>query len=383
MPDLLVISNGKGEDYVAARVLERLRELAPGLSVAAFPLVGEGEQLAAAGVTVVGPRRALPSGGFTFHSPAVLWRDVRAGLLGLTLRQAAFLRGLGPRGMFVVGDVYAQAHAALVPAPRRVLQTLVSVHHGGGEGVGLRWFMEGFRGPELALLRRAQAVYARDDATAAWLRARGVPAAWVGNPMMDGLDAPPLVPRGTAGAPVVALLPGSRGQAAASLDLMRRALELAPPTLALVAWTGAAPLPRPEGWEADDAAPPGLPAAWRRGPRRLWWTTGAFPAVLASADAVLGTAGTANEQAVGLGLPVVAFPVPPFYGEAYMRNQKRLLGAGLLTCEPLPERVAALLAYALDEPGVRAAAAAAGAERMGPPGASERLARELAGWLAR
>src|SRR5690606_27462635 len=161
----------------------------------------EGEQLAAAGVTVVGPRRALPSGGFTFHSPAVLWRDVRAGLLGLTLRQAAFLRGLGPRGVVVVGDVYAQAHAALVPAPRRVLQTLVSVHHGGGEGVGLRWFMEGFRGPELALLRRAQAVYARDDATAAWLRARGVPAAWVGNPMMDGLDAPPLVPRGTAGAP--------------------------------------------------------------------------------------------------------------------------------------------------------------------------------------
>src|SRR5690606_40457442 len=123
-----------------------------------------------------------------------------------------------------------------------------------------------------------------------------------------------------------------------------------------------APLPRPEGWEADDAAPPGLPAAWRRGPRRLWWTTGAFPAVLASADAVMGTAGTANEQAVGLGLPVVAFPVPPFYGAAYMRNQKRLLEGALLTTEPTPERISAMLRLALTDPGVRERARRVGAE---------------------
>lgn len=382
MADLLVVCNGKGEDYIAARVLERLRAHAPGLRVEAFPLVGVGEQLEAAGVQVVGPRRDLPSGGFTMHSPGLLWRDLRAGLADLTLAQARFLRRRRPRGVFVVGDVYAQAHAALVPAPRRVLQTLVSVHHGGGEGPGLRWFMEGFRAPELALLRRADRVYARDPATAEWLARSGVPAACLGNPMMDGLEAEPLVPPGSSDLPVVALLPGSRGQAGASLDLMRRALEVARPTVGLVAWAGRMTPGRPEGWVPDDSAPAGVTAAWRRGERRLWLTTGRFPAVLASADAVVGTAGTANEQAVGLGLPVVAFPVPPFYGEAYMRNQKRLLEGGLLTCEAAPERVAAMLELALTDATLRERARRAGAERMGAPGASDALARDLAAWLA-
>ncbi len=382
MPDLLVVSNGKGEDYVAARVLERLRHHAPRLAVRSFPLVGVGEQLAEAGVEVVGPRRPLPSGGFTMHSPRVLWDDLRAGLAGLTLAQARFLRRQRPRGVLVVGDVYAQAHAALVPAPRRVLQTLVSVHHRGGEGPGLRWFMEGIRAPELALLRRADAVYARDAATADWLSRMGVGrAAWLGNPMMDGLDAEPLVPRGGRDVPVVALLPGSRGQAAASAELMLAALELARPVLAIVAWTRPVSPTLPSGWEADDA-PNGVSAAWRRGERRVWWTRGRFPQVLASADAVLGTAGTANEQAVGLGLPVVAFPVPPFYGAAYMRNQKRLLEGGLLACEAIPRRVADMLDLALTDERVRDAARRAGAERMGGPGASDALARDLAAWLA-
>jgi hypothetical protein len=67
--------------------------------------------------------------------------------------------------------------------------------------------------------------------------------------------------------------------------------------------------------------------------------------------------------------------------EAYMRNQKRLLEGGLLTCEPLPERVAAMLELALSDEGVRERARRAGAERMGPPGASEAIARDLASWL--
>src|SRR5690606_509553 len=300
--------------------------------------------------------------GFTMHSPGVLWRDLRAGLLDLTARQARFLRRQRPDAVFVIGDIYAQAHAGLVRAPRRVLQTLVSAHHAGGGPAALRYFMEGFRSPELWLLRRADRVYARDAATAQLLADKGVNAAHLGNPMMDGLSAPPLITREQVGAPVVALLPGSRGQAAASADLMRRALEHAPPVLGLVAWT-ANELPRlAEGWEEEPGdAYPGIEAAWRRGESRIWWVEDRFPAVLASADAVMGTAGTANEQAVGLGLPVVAFPVPPFYGAAYMRNQKRLLEGALLTTEPTPERISAMLRLALTDPGVRERARRVGA----------------------
>lgn len=381
MPDLLVVCNGRGEDYIAARVLERLAAIAPEVSASAFPLVGTGDQLAAAGVDVVGPRRAMPSGGFTMHSPGVLWRDLRAGLLDLTIRQAAFLRRQKPDAVFVVGDVYAQAQAALVPAPRRVLQTLVSAHHAGGGPAVLRYFMEGFRAPELWLMRRADKVYARDAATARLLTRAGVRAAHLGNPMMDGLAAPPLVAGDDVRAPVVALLPGSRGQAERSVELMRLALSLSAPVVGLVAWTADRVPSRPEGWEAEDARVPGVLAAWRQGEARLWWTRDRFASVLAAADAVIGTAGTANEQAVGLGLPVVAFPVPPFYGEPYMRNQKRLLEGALLTTEAEPERIAAMLRLALTDAGVRERARRTGVERMGGPGASRALAEDLAAWL--
>src|SRR5690606_6950321 len=202
---------------------------------------------------------------FTMHSAELLRRDVRAGLIGLTLAQARFLLGQVPRGVFVVGDVYAQAHASLVRAPRRVLQTLVSVHHGGGEGPGMRWFMEGFRPPEMWLLRRAQRVYARDQATADWLARARVPATWLGNPMMDGLAASPLLPRDQSRLPVVALLPGSRGQAAASLAVMRRALELASPVVGVVAWAGSG-VPRSDQATADWLARARVPATWLGNP---------------------------------------------------------------------------------------------------------------------
>ena len=393
MPSLLIISNGHGEDFIAARLGAALQGRVPDLSIEAFPLVGTGEQLKRAGLSGLGPVRRLPSDGFTMHHPRLIWRDLRAGLLGLTLGQAAYLRRRRPNAVLVVGDVYAQMHASLVRAPRRVLQPLVSVHHISEQGSRspLRFFMERFRGPELFLLRRAQKVYTRDAATAAYLAERGVSGpAYLGNPMMDGLEAAPLSPdlgpRPVTSQPAVALLPGSREQAGASVSIMLAALRLAPPTLGLVAWTHER-VPEPsEGWQADQDAPSlnGLLAAWRSsdGARRVWWLRGRFAAVLASAHAAMGTAGTANEQAVGVGLPVVAFEVPPLFGREYLANQARLLGHGLLLSASTPEAVAQQLERALTDPRVRELAAAAGAERMGGPGASAALADDLAQWLA-
>ncbi len=387
MTRLLLISNGHGEDFIAARLAQALRQRLPDLELAALPLVGEGERLERAGVPVVGPRRRLPSDGFTLHHPSLLWRDLRAGLLPLTVSQALFLRRYDASHVLVVGDVYAQLHAALVRAPRRVLQPLVSVHHAQGAGATrpLRYFMERFRAPELFLLRRAAKVYSRDAATADYLRQRGVTnSAYLGNPMMDGLAAEPLrhLHDGENRPAVVALLPGSREQARASVMLMIAALEQTPGVHGLVAWTHGEAPPLAPGWEIDEVSEPGVVAAWRRPQQRLWWVTGRFAAVLASAEVVLGTAGTANEQAVGMGLPVIAFPVPPLFGVAYLRNQERLLSGGLLVSNADADAVGALLRRVLADGGYRGAARKAGAERMGGPGASQALADDLASWLS-
>lgn len=386
---LLVVTNGHGEDLIGARLAvasaDAHRSAGGGeLRLVAYPLVGLGAPLAKAGLELLDPRRELPAAGLTMHHPRLLLADVRAGIASLTLKQAAVLRGARPTAVLVTGDAYAQALAALVRAPRAVYQPLVSVHQSEG-APRLAWqrlFMDRIRAPELWLMRAAERVYARDEATAAHLRDRGVGRArYLGNPMMDDLLPAPAaghtVPETRAAR--VALLPGSRGYRERALGSMLAALSV---------WRGPQ-LAAEVAWAHGDLPPP--PAAWavagdgswvsRAGNANVRVRPGAFAEVLATADAVVGTAGTANEQAAGLGLPVVAFPVPPDYGEAFLAGQRRLLGAALEVVEPTAEAVAAALRRALYDPARRLAAARDGPERMGGPGASERIGGELAVWL--
>lgn len=384
---LWVVSNGHAEDALAARLLGELLARGAVGDVVALPLVGEGrpyDPLARAGVTIAGPRRRLPADGLTLHHPALLLADLRAGLLGVTWAQLRTLASARPASaVVVVGDVYAQALATLLRAPRRfVVQPLVSVRMADGASVvpPHRWFMERIRAPELALLRRAEAAYARDEDTAAWLRARGVRAQYLGQAAMDGLDGRRL--DGWPDLPTLALLPGTRAYAPAAVARMAAALAaLADGGTALaaaVAWTRAEAPPPPPGWSWA-AAPLGGWPTWGRAGVRVAWVRDRFADVLTTADAVLGATGTAQEQAVGLGLPVVTFPVPPALGRAFLRNQARLLGPALEVVEdPGPGPLAAAVRRALDDPTRRAVARADGPARMGPPGGTAAIAADLA-----
>lgn len=389
---LLVVSNGHGEDVIAARLATATlaaSELA-GLNVLAMPLVGLGAAYQRSGIETYGPRREMPSAGLTMHHPSLLLADLKAGILGLTVAQLSALRRARPLAVLVVGDAYAHAQAALTRAPRAVYQPLVSVHQSvGAPALSLRrLFMDRIRAPELLLMRGAQRLYTRDAATAEHLRERGLKSAqYLGNPMMDGLAPSAVAGEVPAAAgpvrqarPVrVALLPGSRSYRDRSLALMLAALDAweGPDLTAEIAWT--------EGATPELPAPFSLDAAgtWtsRNGSVKVSLRLDAFAAVLLNADAVLGTSGTANEQAAGVGLPVVAFPVLPDYGEPFLAGQKRLLGRALEVVAAEPRVVAAALGRALHDASWRQAAAVDGRARMGDPGASERIAAELATWL--
>ncbi|HZJ10582.1 MAG TPA: hypothetical protein VFD39_12860 [Trueperaceae bacterium] len=456
---LLIISNGHGEDAIAAKLASGLSRALPWLELEAFPLVGVGDAYQAAGVRVVGPRRSLPSAGLTLHHPRLLRDDLKAGLLPLTLAQLGFLWRARQTAVLVVGDAYAQLMAHLVPAPRRVLQPLVSVHQAfdlAGRPLAAtalhRTFMERIRAPERWLMARADKVYTRDAETARYLIERGLTnAVSLGNPMVDDLESEPLV-GAQARRLVIALLPGSRGYAERSLTLMagamralaarlggdpqgalgsagaqenaqanaqasaqenaqanaqasaqtnaqsdahanahpigRRTREL----LGLVAWARPGIPPPPAGWRVGETPSiagvrgtwqlPAEPAAARQAASELWFVSGRFAAVLASASVVIGTAGTANEQAAARGLPVVSFAVPPDYGQAFLANQERLLGGAARVVASDPEAVAsAVLAAASSGSPHRRTAAVIGPERMGPPGATAALVADLARWL--
>lgn len=381
MEGLVIVSNGHGEDVIGASLALSLARLAPGLPVHGFPLVDDGRPYREASIERLGPCRTMPSGGFTVHSLPHLVADVRAGFVGMTLRQMAALARLRCDALLVVGDVYAQGLAALARAPfRAVFQPLVSVRlaSSGRPPPVNRTFMERITLPERVLMRRlAGVVYTRDDATAAWLRERGVrQAVWLGNPMVDRAAGRPMA--GLNAAVTVALLPGTRAYSTAALGRMAEALARMPGATGVVAWHGG-PVPDMPGWRPDGAKPPerGRTLALRRGGSRLWVVEGRFGDVLASARLAIGTAGTAHEQAAAYGLPVVAFPLEPHYSRAYLANQQRLLGDALTVTEADPSSIAQAARRLLADEAAWARASRAGRARMGGPGGSDAVAADL------
>ena len=63
---LLCLSNGHGEDIIAVRILQELRQISSKLNISALPLVGEGRAYFTAGIPVIGAVQAMPSGGFIY-----------------------------------------------------------------------------------------------------------------------------------------------------------------------------------------------------------------------------------------------------------------------------------------------------------------------------
>jgi uncharacterized protein (TIGR03492 family) len=221
---------------------------------------------------------------------------------------------------------------------------------------------------ERAVLRRVpRVVITRDEVTCAALTADRIPARFFGNVLMDGFG-PRSAPQSDV--PGVLLLPGSRAEAAANLTRM---LEVAAHVELPARWTCAVS----PALSGQALAAAGERAGWRLDGTRLVNRShsvelieGAFERLLAEADVVLGVAGTANEQAAGLGCPVVSFPgVGVQAGAQRLREQAQLLGDAAAFVEHGVPAVARELSRLLTDPAERRRRGEAGRLRMGPPGA--------------
>jgi uncharacterized protein (TIGR03492 family) len=390
-PTVLLVSNGFGEMAIAGYLAREIRAARPDSRIEHLPLVGTPAALA--GVTVVGPRADMPSGGLVaFWNLHNIARDLGAGLIGLTLRQFAFLCGRHDDVVIAVGDVFCLA-ACLIFGRRPT----VFVATAKSEYVARHSAFEAF------IARRARAVFARDAATAQALAARGVPAESAGNVMMDGLDELGIELSNAQDAVRIGVLPGSRGDApenaaAAARRLAKIAALLAPRGKTVQAYISLAPtVALPDLLEGlrrggIDAAPTGAEtgvvaigresqgAATARGVVSTAVVRGAFGDLLRASEIVLGQAGTGNEQAVGLGKPVVSAadsrPGKPDRVGWYRMRQQRLLGDALLVLPASDDDAFAAGVVSLfdDEPR-REAMARAGRERMGGSGGARAVAK--------
>lgn len=379
---ILIVSNGHGEDALGTTLARTLADtLGKRASLLAFPLVGAGRPYQAAGLPMVGVQQPMPSGGITRNGMKALVRDVGAGLFGLTWRQAAALRQLrGDVAMAItVGDVFPlwlclrnlQVPIAHVPTAK---SDHIRPH--------FPW--------EVRLMRRHQvvAVFPRDERTTRGLAAKGVRAHFCGNLMMDGLQASgkPLPLRD----PIV-VLPGSRDEAYANLRaLLQASAYLTPQQFAVPLAPGlradkAIESLRPDGWHpasGADPAVPGLQARLKRQGHFLWLFAGRFHDLLHAALLVVGTTGTGNEQAAGLGKAVIACPGQGVqFTPRILATQKRLLGDALHVVDSKPQRLAAAIERIAGDPELRRRMGEEGRRRMGGPGAAACIARHLRSYV--
>lgn len=390
---ILLLSNGHGEDLSGALIATELR--ARGYRAEALPLVGHGRAYDQAAIPLLGRTREYSTGGLGYTS---LWgrlTEVVQGQVGYLLRRLALLFRIAHRYdlVVVVGDVLPVAAAWLSWRPVVTYLVAYSSHYEGR--LKLPW-------PCGACLAsgRFRRVLSRDALTASDLSEQlGRPVDFLGNPFFDAAVAPsePLGAGQPAPAQRLGLLPGSRlPEALHNLELMLEVLAQLPEHLqqpdqlglsaALVGRLGpeeVAPLASRLGWRLDSEA--GTISRLRRGPLRLELVWGRFAAVVQHSDLVLSMTGTAAEQAVGLGKPVLQLVGSgPQFTDNFAEAQRRLLGPSVFCAEGRSgsaeqrEATARLLAQQLGELQRDGALAERchrnGLERIGAGGGTARIA---------
>ncbi|MFN9559409.1 MAG: lipid-A-disaccharide synthase-related protein [Dolichospermum sp.] len=428
---LLVLSNGHGEDIIAVRIIQALQTLSSPPDIFVLPIVGEGHAYQKINVPIIGKVQNMPSGGFVYMDSKELMRDVSGGLIQLTWNQIKSVRrwvrlqtSLGnQKAILAVGDIVPLLFAATSGANYAFVGTAKSEYYVRDEAGLLprksksaKW--ENFSGSiyhpwERWLMSRSrcQAVFPRDSLTTKILKKWSIPAVDAGNPMMDGLKtnfSSPGFDRGNAEDKeqirplIVTLLPGSRAPEAynnwemimVSVSALVASLQQ-PNSLFSGAGTmiflGAiAPgldcgiLSQSlhiQGWRLCDQSPLQIPdpdsLTFKQKNAYLILTQAAYNECLHWGDLAIAMAGTATEQFIGLGKPAIAIPGGgPQYNAAFAEAQSRLLGISL-TLVNQPSQVLPAMQSLLKNPDLLHDIAKNGLQRMGLAGAAQRIAECL------
>ena len=216
---ILFLSNGQGEDLIAATIIERLLEESFPWEMKALPLGGEGKADEEVRIKVLGPRRRMPSGGFAGFNPFWWAKDVASGWLGIFKEQIDILKKERAVINIVVcvGDVFLVLLSILfLKKPIIFLPTAKSDY--------ARFFKDHYRMEKWLMRRFCRLVLPRDEPTASSLRRFGVNAVYVGNIMMDCLKISGERFGIEENRYVVGILPGSKEEAYRNLPIILEAV---------------------------------------------------------------------------------------------------------------------------------------------------------------
>lgn len=430
---LLVLSNGHGEDVIAVRILRELQQQPNAPQIFALPLVGEGRAYQHLDIPLIGSVRSMPSGGFIYQDGRQLARDVRGGLLQLTINQFKAVRRWvktqkksGYSGkILAVGDIVPLLFAWLSGSQYAFVGTAKSEYYLRDEIGWLKrntqaekW--EGWSGSDylpwerwLMSRKRCKAVFPRDSLTSEILKQWKIPVFDLGNPMMDGLN-PSFSSQKSYNTDnqkqeierplAITLLPGSRIPEAyanwetitvavsALMALFREEGFVGHTSGKVVFLAGIAPgldcnilaeTIHTQGWRIvpNQSSPIQIPdpqaLTFKQKNGYIILTQSIYNDCLHLGDLAIAMAGTATEQFVGLGKPAITIPGEgPQFTPAFAEAQTRLLGSSVILVKQ-PADVASVVKTLFNDPDKLHMIAKNGVRRMGKPGAAQRIAQCL------
>lgn len=333
---ILLISNGQGEDLIACNLAQAIFRLEPGQhTLHAFPVVGNGMYYRNLNIPTLISNPTFPSQGF-IRRPIDIAKDIQKGVIRHTLKQTGILRRhIHAMDLVIaVGDVLCLFLAGAMtryPAEKTVFIPTAKSDH----------FMP-HTNFECRLIRRwAKRVYPRDTLTATSLQKKNINAQFFGNPMMDNISRTNdqfAIPDHWG---VIGILPGSRHESIPNLVFILSIIDIIHQLNPQIGFICAvSPQFDFARLESECAT-----TRWKFNPRtrQLVHETGRLMLhfthrlgdVLHHASAIIGLAGTANEQAVHYGRSVICFQgFGPQSTLLRFQEQRQLVGEGLTLIHP-------------------------------------------------
>ena len=354
---ILFISNGHGEDLIAARIITELK----GQEISALPIVGSGLPYENTEGKILGARKALPSGGFIYQSFSNIIKDFASGLGKNTIDQIKLLRR--QKGKFdivvCVGDIVPVIGALFTGIPFVFMGSAKSDYY---DYSYTPW-------EKFILKRYCLMSFLRDQKTADNFVKAGIKAIYAGNPMMDCLDITGEDFGIEKETKVIGILPGSRQDARMNLeDILPAVKELNK----LAAQNGI------KTAYLVSVAPTLNAQELELGQDLI--LSKKFGDILNRSDIVIGLTGTANEQAAGMGKPVVAFAGRGVqYTASFAKRQTQLLGKALSVVKREPSVIAAKIMDILLDKDLYKSMSEAGVERVRGKGAGKKIADYVLG----
>jgi uncharacterized protein (TIGR03492 family) len=384
--EIFVVSNGLIEDMMACQIIKHLKQNIPTITIKALPLVGEGKAYIRENVQVLGPCKNLPSEGLTHFGFKYLLKDIKAGLIKSLIEQVKILKNEGKKSDFiiVVGDIFLCALCGFFSGKKVIFaSTAQSVYIRKIDRINL-WLTKKF----------SIIVFPRDEKTHFYFEKFGIPTVYFGSLAMDCVEITGVDFGIPDGKKVIGLLPGRRKDAFEKFSLLleiidevlkvskEKNVEFPVFIISLSPTLDIKEIKRKTeklNWkfiEINGEKNKGITGYIEKDSNKVI-ISDKFGDVINRANLIIGFSGVANEQAIGLGKPVITFPVKGnlYPWDFFKKLQRKLLGEYIFTLpfdkKLITEKIFFILEnYSLIHEKVKKI----GIERVGPKGAGEKIA---------